>query len=401
LQTCDIVRVSLDDRRLVERFIRVPWYINRTHSPNRHWVPPLMHERRAYLNAHRNPFFDHVDAAFWIARAAGTDVGRIAAIRDLDWQHFHRDRAGSFGMFDVIRDPDVASALLDKAISWLRARTVEFVLGPFDLSTNYTTGVLVKGFELDPFIDMPYNPPYYDALLTGYGFRQEMDLWQWRIDPNKPVPERITRLANRVRQRRQITVRTLKLHDWDAELERLLSLYNDIWNDNWGFAPLREGEFHHIANNMRILIREETALAVEINGELVAFSLAIPNINPLLKVLNGRLLPFGPPILLWNLRLRSRVDSLRFMLFGIRPQYRGLGIDSVLLVESLRAAARLRVRYAEAGWTSEDNFEINRAIVAMGGEWIKTYRVYRLDLAKRTDRQRGLGASSRQRDQQS
>src|SRR6266704_1601546 len=100
----ELVPVSLADRRLVDRFIRVPWYINRSHFPSRHWVPPLLRERREYLDVRKNPFFEHVDAAFWIARKAGRDVGRIAAVRDEDWQSFHRDRAGSFGMFDSPND---------------------------------------------------------------------------------------------------------------------------------------------------------------------------------------------------------------------------------------------------------------------------------------------------------
>ena len=343
-------------------------------------MPPLLRERREYLDARANPFFEHVDAAFWIARQAGRDVGRVAAIRDEDWQRFHGDRAGSFGMFDSPRDPAVAGALLDAAMSWLREKGVDVVLGPFDLSTNYTTGALVAGFESDPFIDMPYNPPYYDELLTGHGYEKEKDLWQWALDPRKATPERVARLAKRTKQRRMIEIRRLNIHDWAAEIDWLLDLYNDIWAKNWGFVPLRERELRHIADNLRFLIRPELALAAEIDGKPVAFALAVPNINPILKKLNGRLLPFGAPLLLWHLRMRSTVDSIRLMLLGIRLDYRSQGIDSLLFYELLRTTVRLGVRSCEIGWTAEDNLKVNRAIEAMGGRRVKTYRVYRIGL---------------------
>lgn len=375
-----VIPVDLADRRLASRFIRVPWHINRVHHPSAHWVPPLRYERRRYLDRRRNPFFDHVDAAFWLAKAAGQDVGRIAAVKDRDWQRFHQDSSGSFGMFDSPDDPDVAGALLDAATSWLRRQAVDSVLGPFDLSTNYATGMLVAGFDSDPYIDMPYNPPYYERLITGYGFRREKDLWQWGIDPLEPVPSRVARIAAIARSRYGVSVRTLRMRQWEREIDLLGEFYNDTWSANWGFVPLPERELRHIAKNLKHFIRPELAIAAEVDAVPVGFALCVPNINTVLRSLNGRLLPFGAFRLL-RTRSRRTVESVRLMLLGIRREYRGRGVDAVLMQEMHRAVNAVGVRRVEIGWTSEDNLSINRAVEAMGGWRAKTYRVFRLDLS--------------------
>jgi len=168
----ELIEVPLNDRALVDRFIKVQWWIHREHHPNEHWVPPLLMDRRDYLNESKNPFFEHATCTFWLARRDGEDVGRIAAVHDVDWEKHHGDKVGYFGMFDSANDPKVAGALLDAACQWLKERELDQVIGPLDLSTNYMAGLLVEGFNSDPGMQMPYNPPYYEQLLEGYGLRK-------------------------------------------------------------------------------------------------------------------------------------------------------------------------------------------------------------------------------------
>ncbi len=381
-EALEIVEVPLENRRLVERFIRVPWFVNREHAPSDHWVPPLLMDRRDYLNPKKNPFWDHADGAFWIARRGGKDIGRVAAVHDRDYVEFHHEKTGYLGMFECANDPEAARALLEHARAWLKGMKLTKAIGPLELSTNYMSGALVDGFDRDPGINMPYNPPYYDELLTSCGYEPALvkarDLFQWEMDATKPAPERITRIAGRIRKRRKITIRTMDFKRWDEEVLKCLEIYNDAWEKNWGFVPLSKKEFLHIAKDLKMVLHPSLAIMAEVDDEPVAFVLSILNVNPALKKINGRLLPTGIFRLLWDLKVRNVVDSGRLILLGIKAPFRGQGIDTLMFVETLTAAHKLGFKTGEIGWTLEDNRLVNRAIEAMGGYKVATYRVYEM-----------------------
>lgn len=372
----ELIEVPLSDRKLVERFIRVPWYVNREHSPSPRWVPPLLMDRRDYLNPQKNPFFKHVQAAFWLVRKDGRDVARAAAVRDEDYIKFHGEQTGYLGMFEAPDDPAVAQLLVDTAGAWLKARGCAAMIGPLELSMNYISGVLVDGFDRDPGINMPYNPPYYDRLLLGTGMEKARDLLQWGIDPQKPVPERIAKLARKMEKRSGVTVRPMRFDDWDAEVLRTLEVYNDAWEKNWGFVPVGREEYLHIAKDLKMVLEPGLPILVEKDGEPVAFVITMMDVNPVLKKLDGRLFPLGILRLVWDLKVRKVVRGGRLILLGIKSAFRGQGIDTLLFLETHRAAQRLGWTSGQIGWTLEDNYRVNSAIQSMGGERIATYRVY-------------------------
>jgi len=372
----ELIEVPLSDRKLVDRFIRVPWYVNREHHPSAQWVAPLLMDRRDYLNPTKNPFFEHVQAAFWVARVDGRDVARVAAVIDADYIKFHGEQTGYLGMFECPDDPALARLLIERASSWLKERGMTRMIGPFELSTNYISGVLVDAFDRDPGVNMPYNPPYYDRLLTGCGMVKARDLLQWELDARVPVPERIARVADKMAARRGVKIRTMSFSDWDAEVLRTLEVYNDAWEKNWGFVPLSEKEYLHIAKDLKMVLHPDFAILAEVDGQPAAFVLTIQNVNPVLKKLDGKLFPFGVLRLIWDLKIRPKIDSGRLILLGIKAKYRGQGIDSLLFLATHRAAVKQGWRSGEIGWTLEDNFKVNSAIKSMGGYQVATYRVY-------------------------
>ena len=376
----ELIEVPLSDRTLVDRFIRVPWYVNREHHPNTQWVAPLRMDRRDYLSPTKNPFFEHVQAAFWVATVDGRDVARVAAVIDADYIKFHGEQTGYLGMFECPDDPALARLLIERASSWLKERGMTRMIGPFELSTNYIAGVLVDAFDRDPGINMPYNPPYYDRLLTGCGLVKAKDLLHWELDARVPVPERIVRVADKMAVRRGVKIRTMNFSDWDAEVLRTLEVYNDAWEKNWGFVPLSEKEYLHIAKDLKMVLHPDFAILAEVDGQPAAFVLTIQNVNPVLKKLDGKLFPFGVLRLIWDLKIRSKVNSGRLILLGIKAKFRGQGIDSLLFLATHRAAVKQGWRSGEIGWTLEDNFKVNSAIKSMGGYQVATYRVYDREL---------------------
>ncbi len=376
----ELIELPLSDRKLVERFIRVPWHVHRVHHPNPHWVPPLLMDRRDYLNPKKNPFFDHAEGAFWIARRNGKDVARIAAIKDRDYLDFHGDNTGYFGMFECPDDETIAAALVNRAAEWMRKQGLERAIGPLELSTNYISGALVEGHDRDPGINMPYNPPYYDGLLRSCGLGKAKDLWQWGLDLTKPMPPLMEKIAARVARRHSVQVRKMNLSNWDEEVGICLDIYNEAWEKNWGFVPVGEKEFRHMAADLKMVIHGDLGLVAEVDGKPVAFSLTIFNVNPVMKKIDGSLFPTGIFRLLWNLKIRPKINGARLILMGAREEYRKTGIVSMLMTETFRGAVGLGLTEGEIGWTLEDNDMVNKAIERMGGERVATYRVYEKEL---------------------
>lgn len=372
-----LIAVPLHNAALLNRFIRVPWMINREHAPSTNWVPPLLMERKEYLNPGKNPTFERIEARFWLATDdEGRDLGRIAAVVDRQAQDYRGDKTGNFGMFECVNDPEVAKALLDRAQSWLQEQGCNELLGPMNLVQHHTFGVLIDNFDRRPSFNMPYNPPYYASLLEANGLGKAKDVYQWGLAASAKVPERVTRIAERIKKREEITVRNFDFNNWDRDVALCLSLYNDAWRDNWGFVPISLREFSHMAKDMKLVLEPTLGIFLEVKGKPVAVAVTIKDLNPIYQEINGKLLPTGLLRLIWKLKIRPAVDGARLMLLGIDKAYRRRGLDSILYIETIRAAAALGYENGQIGWTLEDNDLVNRAISSMGGKKIGTYRLF-------------------------
>lgn len=350
-------------------------------DPN--YVPPIIAERRDFLDAGRNPFLEHAVLELFLAYRDGKIVGRIAAIDDPHHNQFHNSEVGFFGMFEVIDDAAVSRALLDAAAGWVKARGMKSLVGPVNLSFNHDCGLLVEGYDLPPAMMMPYNHRYYARLLEGYGLTKSRDLWSYELSTSVAPPEKVVRVAERIRAKDGVRVRPIDMKDLSGEIRRIKSIYNAMLDRTWGFVPMSEEEFDAIAFRLRPLVqvRPELCLIAEVKGEPVAFSITLPDANVALKAAGGQLTSWGLPIGLARMFFAAReIDRLRVLLLGIKPGYRRRGIDALLYLDTMRAARALGYSGGELGWTTEDNDLMNRAIESMGARRYKTYRVYEKSL---------------------
>lgn len=355
-------------------FIRFAYAI---YAGDPNWVAPLEMERREFLDPKKNPWFEHGEAQLYLARRGGQIVGRIAAIRDPRYNQFHGTKWGWFGLFECVNDQAIANQLLDAAAEWNRARGFDRMLGPANFTSNHDWGCLIHGFDTPPAMMMPYNPPYYAELIAGYGMTKAKDLFAWELSGHAPIPEKVIRIAEKVRQREGVTVRPIDLKDFDSEVKRVKEVYNAAWVANWGFVPFTDAEFEKLAREMKQVVMPELVLLAEIKGEPVGFAMTLPDANQALKAAGGRLTRFGLPIGLVKLLLASRrIDRVRQVTLGIKPGYQRRGLDALLYLDSIRAAKAKGFMHGEAGWTLEDNHLINRAIEMLGGKQSKTFRIF-------------------------
>ncbi len=347
-----------------------------------HFVAPLVMDREMFFNEKKNPWFDFGKADLFLARRNGKIVGRVAAIEDPRYNEFHQTKIGWFGMFECVDDVGVARALLDTCEAWVKARGLTEMLGPANFSSNSEWGMLIEGFDSDAVLMTTYNPPYYPSLLEACGYTKAKDLWAFWLDIHAVPPERIARVAEKVRAREGIVIRKANMKDWDNEVRKIKEVYNAAWEKNWGFVPMTDREFDHLAKDLKMILIPELTLLAEVKGEVVAFSITLPDANQAIKLANGKLTTFGLPIGLAKMLLKlKKIKTGRLAILGIKSGFRKRGLDSVLMVDTFLTAHKLGWTGGEISWTLEDNTLVNRAIEVFGAKKYKTYRVYGKQLA--------------------
>jgi GNAT superfamily N-acetyltransferase len=362
-------------RQDLKRFIDLPY---RLHARDPVWVPPLRRDVSTLLSRSKNPFFEHAEAEYFLAERNGQVVGRIAAISNRLHNETHGDRVGFFGFFESIQDQAVASALLDAAARWCREKNHDVLRGPASFSVNDECGLLVTGFEYPPTLMMPHNPPYYIELLERAGFTKAKDLWVYqggREEQYVPVPERLARGTELIRQRQGITLRSLDLKNFQHEVERIKELYNAAWEKNWGFVPMTEHEIDHLAAQFKPVVIPEMVPMAEKDGKLIGFGIALPDLNVVFRRhRSGRLFPMILD-LLWSLKMK-RIRRARILLLGVLPEYRGKGVDAMLYHWIWTKSGERKIYWGEAGWILEDNPAMNAGLEKMTFRVYKTYRLY-------------------------
>ena len=357
-------------RRERDKFIKFPW---RIYPNDPAWVPPLIIERREFLDRSKHPFYQHGDAALFLAKRNGEIVGRIMAGDDPNYNELHKTNVGCFGLFESIDDVDVAAALFRAADKWLSDRGRTEIMGPIDYSTNYVCGLLIDGFEYPPAVLTAHNPPYYQRLCEQCGFVKEVDWYAWWFSEFTKPLDRLRKIVNARIAKHGVNIRPIDLKNFTADTQKIRAVYNQAWQDNWGFVPFTEAEADHMAKEMRPLIVPGGTLIAEIDNVPIGFVIAIPDIHIALRKMNGRLTWFGLPIgLLKLIYYRFTLRVARMVALGVVEKYRRAGVAEALVLREIEQGFNT----GELSMTLEDNFMVNRFIEAMGAKRYKTYRIY-------------------------
>jgi GNAT superfamily N-acetyltransferase len=379
----DIEIIECTTPKQRDEFIFFQWV---PYKGNKYWVPPLISERRDFYNKDKHPFHKHAEVAMFLAKRNGETVGTIYAIENYKHNEFHNEKIGMFGGFETINDQTVANALLSKAAEWCTARGLTALRGPFNFSTNEECALLIDGFEDTPRPLMTYNPPYYQDLIETAGFKKAMDMLAYSLevkDIQKGVdalPAKLKRVTDMLMKRNEIVIRKINMKHLDEEIALLKKVYNSAWEKNWGFVPMTDEEFEHLANGLKPVLDPDLIFVVEAKGEPIGFGLTLPDVNvPLLHAYPN---PKTPDMLTQiqffaNFKLRRKLMKyVRIIALGVIKEYRLTGVDGLLYRRTAEEALKKGYRFGESSWILETNAPMRNALEGLGAKVYKTYRIY-------------------------
>jgi hypothetical protein len=373
-------QIDPQDAGDVRKFIQFPFDLYRTCDQ---WVPPLASSVKLALDRKRHPFYQHSDAAFFVAegpagRRSDAVVGRIGVLHNRRYNDYNRAKVGFFYYFDVVEDVEVVRGLMAAAGAWAKQRGLEVLMGPKGMLRADAYGVLIEGFEHVAGMGISYNYPYYAQLLEAVGLVKEVDYLSGHMRAEDQVPDRLFRLAERIKERSGFWVKSFKtkreLREWIPAIQRV---NNEAFTQVWGYYPIDEAEVRMIGDQM-LLVSDPRMLKLVMAGEEIAgFAFVFPDVAEALKAINGRLWPFGWVRLLIALRRTRRLLGNGV---GLLPEYQGLGASALLYAE-LHDTLRARdADYCEFVQAMETNVKSLGDMNMLGVQWHKRHRVYRLDL---------------------
>lgn len=357
------------------RWVKSWWPI---YADDPHWVPPLIAERKQFLDPSRNPYFGVATVRCFLALRDGVPVGTIAATVDRRHQE-NEPGAGFFGFFEFVDDEEVARALLEAASGFLREHGMKLARGPYNFNTNHEFGLLIDGFDTDPCIANPHNRAYYPAMYERLGLVKAMDWYAYWLDKG-PTPATIQAINDRFLSRHpEVRLRKLDMSRFDEEAALFYEIYNDAWEENWGHIHFTPDEFRFVANGLKQVIDPNLCWFAYVGDELAGASVTLPDFNQVAKKMNGRIFPFG----WWHyLTGRRRIDALRVFTLGIRTKFQKLPLGAPLYVKTWEEGQKLPIRGAECSLILENNVRMRGAMEKMGGRIYKTYRTYELAISE-------------------
>ncbi|MBN1350426.1 hypothetical protein JXJ21_13510 [candidate division KSB1 bacterium] len=368
------------DKKLLKTFVDFHWKHYEDHPQ---YVPLLDYEYLGFkllgikgFFEPRNLFFKHTDMQFFLALNGDEVVGRCNAFVNHNHNRHWHDKVGFFGQFESIDDQQVAAALLNAAADWLKSQGMEFMRGPQNLPVNEATpGLLTEGFDSRPVMYYHYNKPYYENLLLAEKFEPVKRVCSWEVPVMNPMEERLVRVAQKVIDRFDLKIETWGERPLKVRKQEMFEIYNDAWNDNFGFVPFTQEEFYSIIDDMLLIMDKGLFLFIYLKGETAAFFGGVPNITERMVPFTGcrrcELLRAAKMLL-----TKGKVKGFRLGYLGVKKKFQRLGLDGVMLWQQKIYAQKHGYDYCDMGWVLEDNVRVTRLVEMMGSVPSKIYTIY-------------------------
>lgn len=364
--------IQVEDRKHRHEFMEVIW---RLYKDDPNWIPPIRMNQEELVGFRHHPFYENAKCRPFVVKKDGLVVGRILAIINHGHNKRYDEKRGFFGFFDCIDDPQAANLLFSAACKYLKSEGMDFVRGPCNPSLNYELGTLVEGFDTPPTFMMTYNWPYYEKLILGFGFEKVQDLYAFEgnFEMLKTIDPKLRFVIDEVKRRFNVTLRPANRKKFADEVRLFLKIYNEALQSTWGFVPLTDAECQSIGASLKILVDPAVTSIIEVDGKPVGVGMGLPDYNPLIKKINGRLFPFGFLTLLFG---RKKIKKVRVISTNVLPEYQRWGLGLVALDRMLPDCLAKGIVEAEFSWVLESNHLSRGSLERAKTKRTKTYRIY-------------------------
>lgn len=375
--TNEVKVIPIDCNRGFADFLNLPRSVQ---EKDPLWVPPIVSEQRRILNPRSGPFFEYGTAQYYLALRDGKPVGRISAHVNPRYEERHDPGTGFFGFFECVDDPRVSGALFDAAASWLKSRGKGRILGPLSFSIYDEVGLLVDGFDSLPVILHAHNPPYYQDLLLQWGFRKAIDWYAFRVTQRDIDAEAMEKRLQTIMKGQNLVLTSPTVRDFSSRVDEVMEIFNESWDDNWGHVPFTRREFHHIFRQLRPILKADMIHLVLDGGRIVAFVVNIPDLNPAVQKLKGRMTPWGMLRLLYEARFKA-LKRARVLLLGVRRPYQGKLLHHALILRTyLHMVKTTSCEVCDCSLIVESLAHFIRTVERFGGKRYKTFRIFEREI---------------------
>ncbi len=368
----NVRQVDTSDKKQVNAFLHLPEII---YKENPLWVPPLQSDSVRMLNVHKNPFFKHSKAAFFLAVDSNDKtLARLACLNHHPYNDYNHETTAFFYLFEAVDLPGISIPLFEAAFEWARRQGLTRVTGPRGFSALDGLGLLSEGFEYRPALGIPYNPAYYVTLIEAAGFQLTEEIVSGFVKRDSFRDPKIEIIAKRVQERRGLTIATFRTkNDLRKRLPELQALYNDAIRGTNGNFPISVEEAKIMANQILWFSDPNLIKIVMKETRPVGFLFAYPDISTALQRCNGRLFPFGWLDILVDLR-STRTININGA--GMVEEFRGSGGTAILLNEIVKSFDNSRYTHGEVVQVNAKNERMLLELSNFGITFHKKHRLY-------------------------
>lgn len=367
--------LEVTDRISAKEFLKVPHLI---YKDDPKWISPLNDDIEAVFDPERNNFFRHGKCIRWILQDDnGQNIGRIAAFVNEEKAYKYEQPTGGIGFFECINDQQAAFILFDKARDWLEKNAMKAMDGPINFGENDKYwGLLVEGFK-PPSYGMNYNPPYYIDLFETYGFEKLYDQYTNFLDATTPMPERFTKISDWVMKKEGYSFKHFSKADKEKFFRDFQEIYNNAWSSFENFTPIDMATIKESFRQMQPIMDEKIIWYAYYNDEPIAFILCLPDINQLLKHIDGRMTVWNK-LKLFYYKNTTTIDRLRIIIMGCKKHFQNHGIESALIrCLQNEVLPRNTIKGVELAWVGDFNNKMIALHEATGAQKDKVHRTYR------------------------
>lgn len=362
---------EVSSRSDLKQFIHLP---SKIYRKNPKWLPPVYIDEWNYFNPAKNKAHEYSDTILFLACKEGKPMGRIMGIINRKYNEIKNEKKARFEFLSCFNDFEVFQALVLKIEEWAVAKGMESIIGPFGFSDKNPQGFLIEGFEHHAIVIANYNQPYMNEFAERCGYKKMVDLLSYLIKVPGKLPEFYERINQRVLRNNDLELVEFKYRkEILPYVQPVFEVVNETFTQIYGFNPVTQKEAGDFAKQYLPVLHPEFIKLVKVKGEVIAFILGIPDFSSGIKKAKGYLYPLG---VFHILKSAKKSRRLVLLLGGIKPKYRGIGIDVLMGYNILKSAAKLGYTEIDTHLVLETNIKYRAEVEKMNGRIYKRFRIY-------------------------